>query len=210
MSRKPRAVLEASARIVREVRLRREDGGPPFIVAVDGRSGAGKSAIAETVATGFDAGLVPTDDFFRADLSDVDWERRSPEARARDCIDWRRLRRDVLEPLRSGEPAEWNAFDFEAGPRPDGSYPMRPGASRLDPRPAILLDGAYSARPELADLIDLTVLVRAPAETRRTRLRARENPALLEEWHRRWDDAEAHYFDVIRPLSSFDIVVDNS
>jgi len=75
------------------------------------------------------------------------------------------------------------------------------------PAPVIVLEGAYSARPELADLIDLTVLVDAPLQLRLARLAAREAPSFLEAWHRRWDDAEAHYFTHVRPPSSFDLVV---
>src|SRR5438094_376211 len=71
----------------------------------------------------------------------------------------------------------------------------------------IALDGAYSTRPELVDLIDLTVLVDAPLQFRHARLAAREAACFLEAWHRRWDDAEAHYFTHVRPPSSFDLVV---
>ena len=71
----------------------------------------------------------------------------------------------------------------------------------------VVLDGAYSTRPELADLIDLAVLVDVPAEVRHARLRAREDPDFLQHWHVRWDAAEEHYFTRVRPASSFDLVV---
>jgi uridine kinase len=71
------------------------------------------------------------------------------------------------------------------------------------PRPVILIDGAYSSRPELADLLDLTVLVDAPAGTRRARLALREEAGFLERWHSRWDAAETHYFTSVRPPGSF-------
>jgi len=178
-------------------------------VAVDGPSGAGKSEIAVRVASELDAGFLQIDDFFAADLSGEDWERRPPAERARDCIDWRRLRNEALEPLRAGIAAEWFPFDFEAGPRPDGSYALRDRPARLEPRPVIIIDGAYSSREELADLIDLTVLVEAPRGVRLARLAGREDPAFLEEWLRRWGAAEAYYFTHVRPTASFDLVVAN-
>jgi uridine kinase len=154
-----------------------------------------------------DATVVSTDEFFAADVPDSEWEARSPRDRAADAIDWRRLRREAIEPLRGGIPARWHAFDFEAGARADGTYAMRIEITERQPAAVVILDGAYAARPELADLVDLSVLVEAPARLRRERLAAREAPGFLKAWHARWDAAEAYYFTHVRPPSSFDLVV---
>lgn len=78
-----------------------------------------------------------------------------------------------------------------------------------EPRPVILLEGAYAARPELSDLVALAVLVEAPGSIRRIRLAGREDADFLERWHERWQAAEDHYFAAIRAPSSFDLVVEN-
>ena len=79
----------------------------------------------------------------------------------------------------------------------------------VERRPAgiIVLKGAYSARPELADLISLSVLVDAPPSVRQARLARREDASFLEAWHVRWDAAEAYYSTHVRPPASFDLVV---
>jgi len=179
----------------------------PIVVALDGPSGSGKSSLARKLATRTRATVIPTDDFFAAELTAADWDARSAAERARDALDWRRLRQSALEPLRAGQPALWYPFDFAAGERPDGSYSMSTTAARREPAPVVIVEGAYCTRPELADLIDLAVLVDAPAAIRHERLAAREEPAFLEAWHRRWDDAEAFYFTHVRPAASFDLVV---
>ena len=71
----------------------------------------------------------------------------------------------------------------------------------------VILDGAYSARPELADLFDLRVLLDAPAGLRRERLIEREGEDYREEWNARWDEAEQWYFDRVAPPESFDLVI---
>jgi uridine kinase len=182
----------------------------PVVVALDGGSAAGKSTLATMIVREFDAALIQSDDFFAAEITDDGWEARSAAEKARDAIDWKRLRAEALEPLRAGEPARWHAFDFDAGVRPDGTYAMRTDFVERKPSAVIVLDGAYATRPELGDSIDLAVLVDAPAGVRRARLAAREEKSWLAAWHARWDDAEAYYFTHVRPASSFDLVVTTS
>ena len=181
----------------------------PILVALDGGSGSGKSILASLLEKALDAALIHGDDFFAADIPDAEWDTRTIEERARDAIDWRRLRAEALEPLLAGRPAKWHPFDFEAGLRADGTYAMRTDYVEREPKAIILLDGAYSARPELADLVALSVLVDVPVDVRHARLAAREEASFLSAWHARWDAAEAYYFTHLRPISSFDLVVTN-
>ena len=198
--------LAAAAALVAaaSIHARARKGGA-VVVAIDGRSGAGKSTLAGAVAEIVGAAVVPSDDFFAAEVPSSEWDRLSPAERVQDAIDWRRLRREAIEPLLAGKPARWRAFDFSAR-RPDGSYRLAAELRECAAASVILLDGAYSSRPELADLISLSVLVEAPAPVREARLRAREEDAFLREWHERWDAAEAHYFEQVRHRSSFDLI----
>lgn len=181
----------------------------PVLVALDGGSGSGKSTLAALLCTRLGAVVVPGDDFYAAGVTDAEWDRRTPRERAEDVIDWRRLRAQALNPLLAGVRAEWYPFDAAAGPRPDGTYATRDRAEVREPSPVVVLDGAYSARPELADLVDLSVLVAVPVAVRHQRLAKREAPDVLAAWHRRWDEAEAWYFSHVRPASAFDLVVTN-
>lgn len=182
----------------------------PVVVALDGRSGVGKSTAAAALVDRLPATIIPTDDFFAAEITDAGWEARTAAERARDAIDWKRMRRSALDPLLAGQPALWHAFDFVAGPRADGSYGSSLEITRRDPAPVIILDGAYSSRPELGDSIDLSVLIELSAAVRLARLAAREKPEFLAAWHARWDAAEDYYFTRVRPPGAFDLVVDGA
>ncbi len=102
-----------------------------LVVAIDGRSGSGKSTVALALARDIGAAIVPCDDFFAANVSNVEWDALTPEQRVAEAIDWRRLRREAIEPLRAGRPALWYAFDFQAGPRIDGTYPLQEAPTEL-------------------------------------------------------------------------------
>jgi len=178
-----------------------------LVVAIDGHGAAGKSTIAGAVADATGAALVHTDDFFQPGPEPggpgrlwLDGPRGSSRRDTRDLsryYDWRRLRAEALEPLRAGRAAEFRRFDWERGSGLDGTVSVTPS-------PLIVLEGVFSAAPELSDLVDWSVFVDTPSRERLRRLRAQVTP---EEWDDDWLIAEQAYFDVIRPPSSFDLIV---
>jgi uridine kinase len=203
---RPTKIVGSIDDLISEIRVRAAAWPDVFIVSLDGRSGAGKSTLASEIVSTLDGTVIPSDDFFACELSDAEWDRLSPEMRADRAIDWRRLRRDAIEPLRRGSHARWFAFDFAAGTGPDGTYPMQTVATERSPNRLVILDGAYSSRPELDDLIDLSVLVKLEPAVRLQRLADRDDKAFREAWHARWDKAETYYFEIVRPPASFDLV----
>jgi uridine kinase len=199
----------AKSAIVSEIQRRMADRSTPLVVALDGRSGSGKSTVAALVGNELHATVIPTDDFFNANVTDEEWNDRTAEAKASDAIDWRRLKAEAIQPLLEGHVAEWHPFDFEAGARPDGTYGISSRPTKRNPSNVILLDGAYSSRPELQDVVDFSILIETPVQVRHERLTNREESEFLEKWHKRWDEAEEFYFTHVRPRSSFGLVVDN-
>ncbi len=172
----------------------------PMLVVLDGQSGAGKSTLAAAVAVDTGAAVIDGDDFYSGG-SDAEWDARTPEEKVASCIDWRRLRSEALEPLPAGRVASWHPFDWDAG------HGLAERRIVCEPAAVVILDGAYTARPEFSDLIALSVLVDMPTAVRRERLIQREGA--IDEWYERWGVAEQYYFTRVRPRSSFDLVVPN-
>jgi uridine kinase len=170
-----------------------------LVLAIDGHGAAGKSTIAGAVADATAAALVHTDDFFRPASALIHSAAGgSPGEQALACYyDWRRIRAQALEPLRARRGAAFRRFDWQRGSGLDGGV-------TVESRSLILLEGVFSAAPELSDLVDRSVLVDTPKPERLRRLRARVTP---EEWDEDWLIAEQAYFDATRPPSSFDLIV---
>lgn len=188
--------------------LKRQDS-KPILIAIDGGNGSGKSSIAAIIGTRLKATLVVTDDFYASQVTDQEWLGRSHAQRAAHAMNWQSLRIDVLEPLLRGMRAEWNSFDFDAGAHADDSYAIKSDCTIYEPTDIIVLEGTYSARAELADLISLKILIDVPVALRHQRLSKREDKAFLAKWHERWDGAEQYYFRHVQPASNFDMVVEN-
>jgi para-aminobenzoate synthetase len=202
---------EACSQIVTAIHHLLQTRHPPIVVALDGGSGAGKSTLATRLAQETNLVIVSLDDFYAANIPDWEWETRPIPERARDVFDWQRLRTNALEPLLAGQPAKWYPFDFAAGLRPDGTYALCQQPVGKQPAPVIILEGAYAASPEIADLVDLTVLIDVPVIERHRRLAQRESDRqFLQRWHSLWDEVEDYYFSEVRPKSAFDLVVSGS
>ena len=160
-------------------------------VAIDGHGAAGKSTLAAAVAEATGAALVHTDDFFL-----------TPSARPgvpplEAYYDLSRLRAEALEPLRAGRAAAFRPFDWEREHGLGAPVTVRPDA-------VILVEGVYSAAPELSDLVDRSVFVDTPEPQRLRRLRRLIRPG---DWDADWLAAEQAYFGRVRPPESFDLVV---
>lgn len=172
----------------------------PLVIALDGGSGAGKSTIAQNIASAVHGVVVPGDDFFRATIPPEQWSTLDLPSRRQLVMDWDRLRREAIIPLIEGRVAQWHPFEFDTADRLSTRFVVR------NPAPAILVDCIYSSGPELADLIDIAILVDADPLARRKRHDVREGSDDTE-WHALWDPVEEYFFTKVRPPESFDLII---
>jgi molybdenum cofactor guanylyltransferase len=174
----------------------------PVVIALDGPSCAGKSILATAIALRARAAVVEGDDFYRNTLAKLSLAQRdamSDTAVVDAVIDWERLRDQALMPLRAGQSATFQPYDWDAD---DGRLAPSKTIPAAD---VIILDGVYAARPELADLVDVAVYLGVDPQTRARRYDERHNDA---EWVRFWERGEAYYFGAVRLPASFDIQLD--
>ena len=169
-SQESKALRTSADLIVSKINKLLECKGGPLLVALDGRSGTGKSTLAEAIARKTDGVVVVSDDFYSGGNDDK-WEDVTVEDKVSKAIDWKRIRLEVLEPLLGRKSASWHPLDFKPNV---GCVGWKNEVVTLEPKDVIILEGAYSSRPELADLVDLSILVETPEDTRRKRLRDRE------------------------------------
>jgi molybdenum cofactor guanylyltransferase len=186
------AILELIAE--RQARVDR-----PIVIAIDGPSCAGKSILATAVALRSAASVLEGDDFYRTTLPRLtlpEREAMSDAAVVDAVIDWERLRDEALLPLRTGRPATFQPYDWDAD---DGRLAPPKTIPAAD---VVILDGVYAARPELADLVDVAVYLAVDPQTRARRYVERHNDP---DWARFWERGEAHYFSAVRPPAGFDV-----
>lgn len=196
---------------IREMLVERRN---PLIVGIDGRSAAGKSTVASIIAQEFadthdsaDAVTVIEGDQFYAGGSSESWDHKTASQKAAGVIDWRR-QREVLAQLLQDGCAEWRPFDWEAENWDTDTVPLSPIPIVTQSAPVIIMEGAYSCRPELHELLDVRVLLSVPPNIRRRQLLDREGYDYRADWEARWSEAENYYFHNVMPPERFDLVLD--
>ena len=162
--------------------------GRTRVLALDGRSGAGKTTLAAELAA-----AAPGSDVVHLDAIYPGWDGLAATQGL--VVEY------LLEPLSTGRPAGHHRWDWSAG---------RPGEwHSLDPVPSLLLlegigCGARACAPYLAGLVWLD----APSAVRRERALARDGDTYAPHWLR-WADQEASYLNSEQPRQRADLVLGN-
>src|ERR1700759_4559151 len=121
------------------------------LVALDGRSGSGKTWLAERLAGPIGASVIHLEDLYPG------WDGLAGTAEV--LAGW------VTGPLGRGQPARWRRFDWDAMSYAEGHT--------TGPADVIIREGCGSVRAGLAAAYAARIWVEAPAVTRQHRLRAR-------------------------------------
>jgi energy-coupling factor transporter ATP-binding protein EcfA2 len=160
--------------------------GATRVLALDGRSGAGKTTLARALL-----GRAPEAATVALDAVYPGWDGLVAGVNL--------VVEQVLAPLAAGRPAAVPHWDWRA---------HRPaGRSRLAAAPLLLLDGVGSGHPSAAEFRSGLVWLDAPEAVRRERALARDGDGYAPHWQR-WADQEAAYVAACRPDLAADLVLD--
>lgn len=153
----------------------------PFLIAIDGRCGAGKSTLAAELAAALDANLIHIDDFFLRPEQRTEARLATPG----ENIDHERFFTEVLCHLRKGEAFAYRPFSC-------CTQTLGPPVT-VRPKPVTIVEGSYSCHPALRDQYDLRLFVTVDPEEQMRRLRARDG-GYAEVFRQKWIPLEEAYF----------------
>lgn len=172
----------------------RISNGESLTVAIDGLCGSGKSTLGALLASVYDCNLFHADDFFLPE------EMRTPERYATPGgnVHWERIKSEILEPLKKGEPFSYRKFDCSA---------LDYGESiAVTPKKLNILEGSYSMHPELIDAYDLKIFLKTTPETQSARILTRNGPEYHAMFVHKWIPLENKYFETFPVEEQCDLV----
>ncbi len=160
----------------------------PLIIAVDGRSGAGKTTLAVELATllreHHSVSLFHLEDIYPG------WDGLA------DGMD--RYVRSVLTPLAAGSSAHWTAWDWTTNDD---------GDTRLtQPSDIVIVEGVGASCAAARELLDVAVWIEADDDIRRTSAIERDGDTYSPFWQR-WANQEEFWLSTDDPAGRADILV---
>ncbi|TDK25402.1 aminodeoxychorismate synthase component I [Arthrobacter crusticola] len=162
--------------------------GVPLILAVDGRSGAGKTTLAVELAA-----LLR--EHHRVSLFHLEEIYPGWDGLAGGLA---RYVESVLRPLAAGGTATWHAWDWERGT--DG--PLR----RTEPAEIVLVEGVGASCAAARPYLDAALWVEAPDDVRRTSALTRDGDTFAPFWQR-WAEQELAWLAQDDPAGNADLIV---
>lgn len=154
------------------------------VVAIDGPSGAGKTTLAEAVASDLDCPVVHVEDLYPG------WDGLAEGVRL--------LHDLVLEPLSRGKVARYPVWDWRASAWGD--------SRAVAPVPLLVVEGCGASAGPAGDLAAVRVWVDAPADLRKQRGLARDGEAYAPFWEG-WAAQERAMFSADGTRGRADLVV---
>lgn len=154
----------------------------PALIAIDGRSGSGKTLLAQAIAVHLRCPVFHLDHFFLP-----------PELRTQERLSqpggnvhFERVRDELLSPLLTGGTVCFRPWNCRAG-----CYdpPVRWSGSRT-----AVIEGSYALHPALRAFYGLQIFLTCAPEVQRARLLNREGEVRLHTFLERWIPLEETYF----------------
>ncbi len=185
----------------------------PVRVAIDGVDGAGKTMLADELATPVAARnrsviRASVDDFHNPRTRRYRLGKDSPEGYYRDSFDHEAIETRLLRPLgpAGNRFIRRRAFDYRTDTTVDP--PVEEAAADA----ILLLDGIFLQRPELREHFELTIFLDAPFEVTIARTVARDgaDPDVETASNRRYVEGQRLYLAECDPRARADILVDNA
>lgn len=168
-----------------------------ILVAIDGRSAAGKTTLAEQLEEELDCTVIHMDDFFLRPEQRTAQRLEEPGGN----VDYERFLEEVLLPLRAGKAFSYAPFDCHT----QGFK----SSVQVEPERVTVVEGSYSCHPALRDYYDLRIFLSLDPEEQARRILLR-NPDRAGMFLERWIPLEEKYFNHCNTRECCQLLFDNS
>lgn len=168
------------------------------IVAIDGMSGSGKSALGYELAEHFNANLFHMDDFFLPPQSRVEARLSEPGGN----VSYERFNNEVIKKLKAGEEFIYDIYSCK-----DDTMTKSP---LVTPKKVNIIEGAYSMHPYFGKAYDLTIVVTIESQLQCERIRVRNGEEMLVRFVNEWIPLENNYLQKTHATTNCDILLDEN
>jgi len=161
----------------------RQTKSSPFVIAIDGMSASGKTTLGYLLHEHFpESALFHMDDYF------LQPHQRTQErlSEVGGNVDYERFNEDIILHLGDRNGITYRKYDCQS----QALGPML----HVDPKPIIIIEGAYSQHPYFNDYCNLRIFCEITKEEQRKRILLRNGAEMLKRFESEWIPKENAYF----------------
>ena len=186
-------LLELLKKTLEERRKNNTDGR--YVVAIDGNCGSGKTTGVRMIAKELGCEIIQMDDFYLTPQMRTQERREEPGGN----VDYIRFAKEVLPYVGKNEPFTYGKYQVET----DSIIAQ----IEIKNPEIVIIEGAYSMRPEFRDYYNLKVFSNASRELQIERLTEREGE-YVQEYIDLWIPLENKYIKYFNLKEICDIIID--
>ncbi len=165
------------------------------VIAIDGRSGSGKSFLGRLLHDVYGCPVIAMDHFFLRPEQRTSSRLAEPGGN----VDYERFMLEAGRKLQSGEGFRYRIYHCQTN-----SFSPSP---EIGPHRLTVVEGCYSHHPALSELYDLKVFLTVDPQLQQKRLLERSGPAMLERFLNEWIPLEELYFSALNIAGQADVCV---
>jgi uridine kinase len=167
---------------------------PHILLAIDGRSAAGKTSLSRILESRCAAAVFHMDDFFLPNEMKTPARLLQPGGNS----DTERFEHEVLRPLANRAKFTYRAFSCHTGE-------LRPVSAQI--KPLSVIEGAYSLHPALSGYYDIKVFMDVAPDIQQARILQRNGEETMKRFLTEWIPLENRYIESLNIINQCDIVL---
>ena len=167
----------------------------PFLIAIDGNCGSGKTTLGNLLAKELNASLFHMDDFF------LQPHQRTKERLAEPGgnVDYERFKEEVLEHLADAEGVTFRPFNCH-------EWKLSEGATTVPYNDIVIIEGSYSHHPYFNNSYDIKIFLEISPEEQKKRIIARDGETIWPMFEEKWIPMENTYFETFKIRENSDYI----
>ena len=158
----------------------------PFLIAIDGPCGSGKSTLGASLAKELNASLFHMDDFFLQPHQRTEERLSEPGGN----VDYERFKEEVLDHIADADGVTFRPFSCSKWQLTD--------AVTVPYNDIVLVEGSYSHHPYFKDAYNVKIFLEISLEEQKKRIIARDGEAIWPMFEEKWIPMENRYFETFK------------
>ena len=167
----------------------------PFLIAIDGMCGSGKTTLGSALAKELNASLFHMDDFFLQPHQRTEKRLAEPGGN----VDYERFKEEILAHVADADGISFRPFSCSEWRLTD--------AITIPYHDIVIVEGSYSHHPYFEDIYDIKIFLEITPEEQKKRIVARDGEAIWPMFETKWIPMEHRYFEAFRIKETSNLVI---